>query len=212
MRRGRLRSDFHALVRDAPVRSESAVDLEEAPSAAREDGMNRIERRAAAGAVGLVLGLWAWCPSHAWGDQLQLTPDAQGSGHRIVIKDGPPRAAGRSWGFWGTVEGDRSGSYRATCVWLANDHWGPGDAVDNRMTCTLVLSFRAQQPAGPGIRNGGSLVAQGLINRPPGTSPLFLQASQRRLAITGGTGPFESGRGYIDLRTPQMLDVIYSLP
>jgi hypothetical protein len=106
----------------------------------------------------------------------------------------------------------RSGSYRATCVWLANHHWGSHDAVDNRMTCQLLLSFKALSTGGPGIRNGGSIVAQGLINRPSGTTGLFQRPSPRRLAITGGTGPYESSRGFIDLRAADLLDVIYTLP
>jgi hypothetical protein len=126
-------------------------------------------------------------------------PDQQ---HRAPIEGGDPGKPGRTWGYWGKLAGvmgtTRSGNYRATCSWLADSDWGDRPKQrDSRMLCTVLFSFRAL-PAPSYVRNGGGLVAQGLVRRPPGKETLFAHPSTRKLAITGGTGPYSGARGYAD--------------
>jgi hypothetical protein len=116
-----------------------------------------------------------------------------------VIKGGEPGKAGRTWAYWGKFTGSESGSYRATCVWLGDMSW------DNRLMCTVLLSFRAR-PGGVNEPNGGGLVAQGLVSRPHKPDAvykpdgLFKHPSKRQLAIMGGTGPYKGMWGYASLR------------
>jgi hypothetical protein len=63
------------------------------------------------------------------------------------------------------------------------------------MTCNIVLSF--------GSQDGGSLVVEGLVNTPSGRE-LFAAASDRLLAIVGGTGQTydaKQGRVRVSART-----------
>jgi hypothetical protein len=127
---------------------------------------------------------------------------------RAVMVGGPHGHAGRTVGYWGQFSGDRSGSYRATCVWLADR-----DAVprDSRLMCTIVFSFRAG-PGGAGTPNGGTLVAQGLVLRPKNKDNLFTRGSRRpvpstplprrTLPITGASGYFRGQQGVIAILTP----------
>jgi len=122
---------------------------------------------------------------------------------RAPIKGGKPGTPGRTWGYWGRLTSTDSyalsGSYRATCVWLANSAWAADPKKrDSRMSCTLVMSFRADSSP-PGTPNGGSLVAQGLIRRPKHKDTLFKSGSARQLAIVGGTGRFLGRLGSVDL-------------
>jgi hypothetical protein len=55
-------------------------------------------------------------------------------------------------------------------------------AADGRLTCDVVLLF-----GGDASPTGGSLVVEGVIDRPAGTA-LFAHASERVLAVTGGSG------------------------
>jgi hypothetical protein len=136
-----------------------------------------------------------------------LTADRE---DRVPIKGGKPGTAGRTAGYWGRLTSmdykasgsyNLSGSYQATCVGLANRVWGNhperGDR-DNRMSCTVVMSFSAN-PAPPAAPNGGSLVVQGLVVRPPDKDTLFKHSSTRKLAVVGGTGRFLGRRGSLDL-------------
>jgi hypothetical protein len=119
--------------------------------------------------------------------------------HYAVMVPGPPGKAGRLWGYWGRFTGTESGSYRGTCAWLADPSWGLDPTKrDWRYLCTVVLSFRARaQPPGPPI--GGSLIAQGLINRPHAPDGLFAQSSDRPVAITGGAGRYKGRYGWATL-------------
>ena len=131
---------------------------------------------------------------------ITITPHTEG---RAVMVGGPHGHAGRTVGYWGQFSGNRSGSYRATCVWLADP-----DAVprDSRLMCTIVLSFRAG-PGGAGAPNGGTLVAQGLMLRPMDKGYLFTRGSRRpvpsaplprrTLPITGASGYFRGQQGVI---------------
>jgi hypothetical protein len=145
---------------------------------------------------------------------LYFKPD---QGHRAPIKGGEPGEAGRTWGYWGKLIGIStnpalSGSYRATCTWLANLGWGNRPKQrDSRMLCTVLLSFQAI-PAAPYTPNGGSLVAQGLVKRPPKKENLLAHPSTRKLAITGGTGPYSLARGYADFGKAPMEIKITVLP
>jgi len=125
--------------------------------------------------------------------------------HRAPIKGGDPGLAGRTWGYWGRLTSldayQVSGSYRATCVWLANPTWGSRPKQrDSRMDCTVLMSFRAS--AAPiATPNGGTMVAQGLVRRPANKENLFARSSSRQVAIVGGTGRFLGRRGSMDLRS-----------
>jgi hypothetical protein len=77
------------------------------------------------------------------------------------------------------------GNYRATCVWL-----GPeviGTQTVKRVDCTILLRL-----------NTGTLVAQGQVEAPI-AGKLFDGYSEPQLAITGGTGQFKAGTGWIDV-------------
>jgi hypothetical protein len=124
--------------------------------------------------------------------------------HRAPIKGGEPGTPGRTWGYWGRLDAipgnppdiPRSGSYRATCVWLADLMWKSDPKKrDNRMLCTVLLSFHAMPTSSPYVPNGGSVVLQGLVKRPPKKETLFAHPSARLLAITGATGAFKAARG-----------------
>ena len=116
--------------------------------------------------------------------------------HYAVIVGGPPGKPGRLWGYWGRFTGTvESGSYRATCAWLADRSWGANPTKrDRRYLCSVVLSFRARANP-PGSPLGGSLVAQGLIDRPHAPAGLFAKSSDRPLAITGGAGRYAGRHG-----------------
>jgi hypothetical protein len=137
--------------------------------------------------------------------EITITPETEG---RAVMVGGPHGHAGRTVGYWGQFSGDRSGSYRATCVWLADPNAVPRDS---RVMCTIVLSFRAG-PGGAGTPNGGTLVAQGLMLRPEGKRNLFTRGSRRptpstplprrTLPITGASGYFRGQQGVIAIVAP----------
>jgi hypothetical protein len=85
-------------------------------------------------------------------------------------------------------------------VWLANNKWAINPKMrDRRYLCTVILSFR-KRPNPPGPDIGGTLVAQGLINRPHPPVGLFAQASDRPLAITGGAGRYAGRHGSATLQ------------
>jgi hypothetical protein len=123
---------------------------------------------------------------------------------RAPIKGGASGTPGRIWGYWGRLKVEPyyhlSGSYRATCAWLADKAWkADPHRRDNRMSCTVEISFRSVPTTVVARRNEGSLIAQGLIKVPPGKDTLFSHGSTRRLAIVGGSGSFVGRRGTIDL-------------
>jgi hypothetical protein len=137
---------------------------------------------------------------------LTLKPDQEG---QTEIVQRPFGIAGRTWGFWGTLlranNSNKWGSYRATCVWLAN-MGASKDKRDNRFVCTVVLT----------ADNGGTLIAQGQLIRPRKNGLLFTRTWEctsarrhappgcgpRSLAITGATTPYRSKLGYaVDLAT-----------
>jgi hypothetical protein len=130
-------------------------------------------------------------------DPFTLTTTAPGPG--VVMFPGGPKKAGRTVGYWGKFTGVETGSYRATCVWLADPTW-PSSTThkqDNRFDCNIVLSFRGSG----GNTDGGGLVLQGLVKRPPANHVLFDYASPRQLAITGGTGDYQGAQGWADIQT-----------
>jgi hypothetical protein len=149
-----------------------------------------------------VAGRWSAAAPAQGATQTYYFQPTSGYQHRAPIKGGEPGTPGRTWGYWGRLTGingtPMSGSYRATCAWLADLNWGNRPKQrDSRMLCTVLLSFRAI-PASPYDPNGGSLVLQGLVKRPPKKETLFANPSKRKLAITGGTGPFNAARGFAD--------------
>jgi hypothetical protein len=135
------------------------------------------------------------------GISLPLTPSQERS---VPLIRGKPGVPGRTWAYWGrftspdtpTTRGE-SGSYRATCIWLANVAWKTNPAKrDPRLSCTLVLSFRAcTRTGGAFARNGGTLVLHGLVKRPKKGVGLLAGKSPRLLAIAGGTGAFDGALG-----------------
>lgn len=119
--------------------------------------------------------------------------------HSVLISAGQPAPVGQTWGYWGWLQRLTStvtkwGSYRATCVWLANL-----GSADNRTMCTIVLSRGFPRPNGQKPK-GGSLVAQGLVTLPLSNTGLFAAASARKLPITGGTGPYNGSRGRMTIQ------------
>ena len=130
---------------------------------------------------------------------------------RAPIVSGDPGAEGRTIGYWGkfvfTLDPQRTGSYRATCSWLApQEGWtGNSSKRDNRIFCTIVLSFRAIGAAADPL--GTTMVAQGLMLRPKHKDGLFTRPSQRRLPITGATGSYGSTTGVIYAKAVRMIRI-----
>jgi hypothetical protein len=146
--------------------------------------------------------------------------------HYVEIVQHGAGEPGRMWGYWGKLSKTTSanptgrwGSYRATCVWIADSSWTANEPTkrDNRFFCTVILSFRTLAGV-PGAPHGGSIVAQGLMRLPHVNSGLFADASHPggmrrppKLAITGATGPYKSvvqghvdvsSAGFIAIRSP----------
>jgi hypothetical protein len=111
---------------------------------------------------------------------------------------------GRTLVYWGKFTSDNTqpGSYRATCTWLAADHWPNSHKQDRRLSCTVVLAFKAPPSAPPAAPNEPSgLVLEGLVKRPKDDGPLFARPGYRRqLAITGGSGAYRDVRGRANIR------------
>jgi hypothetical protein len=124
-----------------------------------------------------------------------------GTGHRVQIYPAGPGAwkPGRTLGYWGRFTGNETGSWRATCIWLADQKWPNSKKQDNRLFCTVILSFRAGLAGAPDP-NASGLVLQGLVKRPPANGVIFEYPSNRQLAITGGTGKYKGAQGYADIR------------
>jgi hypothetical protein len=163
--------------------------------------MRRIARVAGAVSLALVAAAVASPVSVAAGP-LNLDPVA-GSERHVVMDDRGPGEAGRTWGYWGRFTGTETGSYRATCAWLAESHWGDDpkpDNRDNRLLCTVVFAFRFRAGS-TAHSDGGSIVAHGLVKLPHGDAALFARSSWRRLAVTGGTAQYAGRAGSVDRRT-----------
>jgi hypothetical protein len=104
------------------------------------------------------------------------------------------------WDYYGQLthtDPNRRGSYRALCAALEPAPPPPphpaftgqvraSAANGDRLTCTVVVLF------GTPTINAGSLVMQGVLNKPAG-SELFAADSGRLLAVTGGTGVLNEG-------------------
>jgi hypothetical protein len=134
------------------------------------------------------------------GFSLAVTPEGPG----VVTFPGGPKKAGRTVGYWGWLAGHRTGSYRATCVWLATPTWPHSQhKQDNRFACTIFLNFVSTTPN----KDGGGLVLQGLVRRPKTGETLFDYPSRRELAITGGTGEYQGAQGWADLQTAKSIRV-----
>ena len=120
----------------------------------------------------------------------------------------PPWTSGRTLAYCGkfTSANVPPGSYRATCMWLANPYW-PNSAThrqDKRLFCTIVIAFKA--PAPPPAEPSG-VVLEGLVRRPigndePFAKELFARGYRRQLAITGGSGDYSGARGFASIRLP----------
>jgi hypothetical protein len=94
------------------------------------------------------------------------------------------------------------GSFRATCVWLGEENIS-GQTV-RRVDCTVLLRL------GNSTWPGGTLMAQGQLDRPPG-SDLLGGFSKPQLAITGGTGQFRAAGGWIDVNATELvIEVVQS--
>jgi hypothetical protein len=120
----------------------------------------------------------------------------------------PPWTSGRMLAYWGkfTSQSVPPGSYRATCMWLANNYWPHSDRhkQDKRLSCTIVIAFKA--PAPPPAEPSG-LVLEGLVRRPVGNGQpfaqeLFARGYRRQLAITGGSGDYSGVHGFANIRLP----------
>jgi hypothetical protein len=124
---------------------------------------------------------------------MQLTSTQEG---RVQLRPDPHGM----WDYYGQItstNSNQTGSYRALCAALEPSTTPPGPhpaftgqtrastAGGDRLTCTVVVLFGAAS-------TGGSLVIDGVVTRPSG-SDLFAAASDRVLAVTGGTGVLYEG-------------------
>jgi hypothetical protein len=123
---------------------------------------------------------------------------------------------GRTLVYWGrfTAQGAQRGSYRATCTWLADEHWPQSHKQDRRLTCTVVIAFKAPpSPAAGPPRQPSGLVLEGLVKRPKGDGELFARPGYRRqLAITGGSGAYRDARGRADISHAWVINFPDGLP
>jgi hypothetical protein len=153
-----------------------------------------------AGVVLLVSAAAAAAAPPAAGAEGDVTLNVN-SERRVPIVGGEPGVEGRTVGYWGkftfALDTMRTGSYRATCSWLAPQEGWTGNTAkrDNRILCTLVLSFRAIGGAADPL--GTTLIAQGLMLRPKHKEGLFTRASDRRLPITGASGLYKGKQGVV---------------
>jgi hypothetical protein len=134
-----------------------------------------------------------------------------------------PWTAGRTVAYWGRFT-DKSpaqssrpviGSYRATCMWLAQPYWpnSPKHKQDKRLSCTVVIAFKAGPvpPDAPRAELDG-FVLQGLMRRPRNDGELFATRYLRDVAIAGGTGKYKGAQGYADIKTAWKIVIHYGLP
>jgi hypothetical protein len=122
---------------------------------------------------------------------------------------GGPWHAGRTMGYWGKFTGlltSETGSYRATCTWLANKKWPTSPKQDPRFLCTVVLAFVT-----PPGRDPDGMVLQGLVRRPAGNGNLFEYGSARQLVITGGTGIYRGAYGVANIQQSWMISISYNV-
>jgi hypothetical protein len=134
-----------------------------------------------------------------------------------------PWSPGRTVSYWGKFT-DQSpsmttrpviGSYRATCMWLAEPFWPSSQdhKQDKRLSCTIVLAFKA--PSSPQWTPAAELdafVLQGLVRRPRLDNELFGTRYLRDLVVVGGTGKYKGAQGYADIKTAWKISVHYGLP
>jgi hypothetical protein len=132
-----------------------------------------------------------------------VTPFTVGlASEKRIPATAPAPAVGQMSSYSGVLPASAAGSqyfgnYRATCVWL-----GPeviATQTVKRVDCTVLLRLKA-----------GTLVAQGQVEAPI-AGKLFDGYSEPQLAITGGTGQFKAGTGWIDVSgTALVIEVIQS--
>jgi hypothetical protein len=152
---------------------------------------------------------------------LDLIPAA--ADHEQIYPATPvPWTRGRTVGYWGRFKqqgGNATssvrGSYRATCIWLADRYWpnSPTHRQDNRLSCTIVFGFT---PLGGTY---SSLILQGFVKRPaPDDDPsdelkdeLFSEGFKRNLAVTGGTGAYQAAHGVADIQVSWTMLITYAL-
>jgi hypothetical protein len=132
--------------------------------------------------------------------------------HVETFPDPPvPWTAGRTLAYWGkfTSQNVPPGSYRATCMWLANKYWphSPKHKQDKRLSCTIVIAFKAQAPDS----EPSGVILEGFVRRPVGgdepfAKELFARGYGRQLAITGGSGAYSGAHGYASIRSSWTID------
>jgi hypothetical protein len=146
---------------------------------------------------------------------LYLRPDDAHHMETFPNDPGPSTwTAGRTVVYWGrftnspgTATSAVMGSYRATCIWLAEKHW-PHSAKhkqDNRLSCNVVIGFKPRD----GQLSG--LVLQGLVKRPEDDGQLFAKGFNREVAVTGGTGEYKGAQGYADVSGDWAILIHYGL-
>jgi len=140
---------------------------------------------------------------------LNLTLGKQGN---VLMSPGGPNKAGRTWGYWGKFTGTRTGSYRGTCVWLADKTWkAHNPKQDYRLACSIIFAFAPVKPVPPSSKFGDAVVVEGLVRRPRvGDDPnLFQYPSFRELAVTGGTGKYRGQRGFVNATAPNIIAITF---
>jgi hypothetical protein len=150
---------------------------------------------------------------------LDLIPDKADHEQTYPATPGP-WTRGRTVAYWGRFKQQSgsapsmvTGSYRATCIWLAARYWpnSPTHRQDNRLSCTIVLGFR------PLDGKLSSLILQGLVKRPALDDELlddelFSEGFKRDLAVTGGTGKYSAAHGVADIQVKWTMLITYALP
>jgi hypothetical protein len=157
-------------------------------------------RRVALGVVVVLAGVGVAVAMAASGPAVGVPPASpltltasEDNSSPVVLGSGP------IWGYWGTLTGGDTGSYRATCVLLgaptssANGHMptyagrvrAADGTAENRLSCHIVLAF-----GGDNDTLAGTLIAEGLVLKPNTNQGLFDPEYGRQLPITGGSGTY----------------------
>jgi hypothetical protein len=168
-------------------------------------------RRITVAGAAFLCALATAAPAAAAKLELYLTKSAAHHTQIYPRKPGP-WIHGQTIGYWGkfTSPGTQGGSYRATCMWLANTQWPTNPKQDDRLSCTIVIAFE-DRPPGVQNRDVSGVVLQGLVKRPIGGKQLFERPTARKLVVTGGTGTYAGAYGYADLSLEWIIVVHYGL-
>jgi hypothetical protein len=122
----------------------------------------------------------------------QVVTLAVGSEERVYVSElerpGPGQQPRQMLGYWGALSGADQGTYRATCISLGVPRTADGTQL---LDCSVLLWLR-----------DGTVAVHGLVEAPPDAQKdrLFGRNLEgRQMAVTGGTGRYAAGTGYLQL-------------